>query len=73
MSEFVLGTPEYPLIDVVNQGINKTSGKLKLGVRADAALPIRIVTNVETPNGVSLNDYAYGLYIRQLPESVIIQ
>ena len=67
MSEFVLGTPEYPLIDVVNQGINKTSGKLKLGVRADAALPIRIVTNVETPNGVSLNDYAYGLYIRQLP------
>ncbi len=67
MSEFVLGTPEYPLIDIVHQGIDKKEYQPELGVRADASLPIHIATNVEPPVGVSLNDYAYGLYIRQLP------
>ena len=67
MSEFVLGTPEYPLIDVVPQGTDEKNYQPELGVRADASLPIRIATNVEPPAGVSLNDYVYGLYIRQLP------
>lgn len=73
MSEIVLGTPQYPLIDVQTDRIGQKTHKRMLGVRADASQPIRLETNIEAPKGVSLNDYAYGMYIRNLPVRSMLQ
>lgn len=57
MSKVYLGTESYPLID------NNENGEL--GVRA-GNMPVELDVDVTPPVGIDLNDYIYGMYIRNL-------
>ncbi len=59
MTVVYLGTENYPLIDFDEMS--------NLGARASDLYPIKLETSVIPPEGVDLNDYIYGLYIRNLP------
>lgn len=57
MTKVYLGTESYPLID--------SNEKSELGARA-GNMPIELDVNLTAPNGIDLNDYVYGMYIRNL-------
>lgn len=54
-----LGAENYPLFDEASNG--------RLGLRMDSEEPIVLNSSVVSPEGVELQDYAYGIYIRNLP------
>ncbi len=59
MAIISLGTESYPLIDFDEEGV--------LGARTDETCPIHLETTLQPPKGVDLNDYVYGMYIRNIP------
>ncbi len=65
MAVVYFGTENYPLIDYDDAG--------KIGARASDIYPLKLETDVQAPDGVDLNDYVFGLYIRNLPTRSLIK
>lgn len=64
MPNIYFGTESYPLIDFDYEG--------NLGARSDDSQPIQFETNLNAPENIDLNDYAYGLYIRNMPSRSLL-